>query len=172
MYELLFSSQKPKVKDFRKHCFNVLFPRIRQKLTNKMKEENQQAITDRDNQIQAHQQKTLRLNEQIDGLIKNRHVPRRRYFDKLLCFTKNNSREVHPYYVIRCQYRQLEKYKNGLKLRYPSMEEAGRCDVPNAIHRWNMFKSEVIEKTSYYKNDFSLTEEKRELFETVLDVAI
>ena len=126
MYELLFSSQKPKVKDFRKHCFNVLFPWIRQKLTNKMKEENQQAITDRDNQIQAHQQKTLRLNEQIDGLIKNRHVPRRRYFGKLLCFTKNNSREVHPYYVIRCQYRQLEKYKNGLKLCYPSMEEAGR----------------------------------------------
>ena len=50
------------------------------------------------------------------------------------------------------------------------MKEAGRCDDPNAIHRWNIFKSEVIEKPNYYKNYFSLTEEKRELLETVLDV--
>ena len=32
------------------------------------------------------------------------------------------------------------------------MEEAGKCDDPNAIHRWNIFKSEVIEKPNYYKN--------------------
>ena len=49
----------------------------------------------------------------------------------------------------RCQNRQLEKYKRCLKLRYPNMEEAGRCDDPNAIHRWNIFKSEVIEKPNY-----------------------
>ena len=30
MYELLFSSQQPKAKDFRRHCFNVLFPHARQ----------------------------------------------------------------------------------------------------------------------------------------------
>ena len=52
------------------------------------------------------------------------------------------------------------------------MEEAGRCDDPNAIHQWNIFKSEVIEKPNYYKNHFSLMEEKRELLETVLDVTI
>ena len=28
MYELLFSSQQPKAKDFRKHCSNVLFPQV------------------------------------------------------------------------------------------------------------------------------------------------
>ena len=33
---------------------------------------------------------------------------------------------------------------------------------------WNIFKREVIEKPNYYKNHFSLTEEKRELLETVL----
>ena len=52
------------------------------------------------------------------------------------------------------------------------MEEAGRCDDPNAIHRWNIFKSEVNEKLTYYKNHFSLTEEKRKLLEAVLDVNI
>ena len=35
MYELLFSSQQPKAKDFRRHCYNVLFPHVRQQLSGK-----------------------------------------------------------------------------------------------------------------------------------------
>ena len=150
---------------------------LTKKGTEKLQEEHQKAITGHDNQIQAlelanekHQQKMLRLNEEIDDLIKNRQVPCRGYFDNVLCFIEKSSKEVHPYHVIRGQYRQLEKYKKCLKLHYSSMEEVGRCDDPNAIHRWNIFKSEVIEKPNYYKNYFSLTEEKRELLETVLDV--
>ena len=50
------------------------------------------------------------------------------------------------------------------------MEEVDKCDDPNAIHRWNRFKSELIEKPNHYKNYFSLTEEKRELLEAVLDI--
>ena len=50
------------------------------------------------------------------------------------------------------------------------MEEVGRHDDSNAVHRWNIFKREVIEKPNYYKNNFSLTEEKWELLETILDV--
>ena len=64
MYEILFSSQQPKAKDFRRHCCNVLFPHFQHQLKNKIQEEHQQAITDRENQIQAleftnekHQQK-------------------------------------------------------------------------------------------------------------------
>ena len=76
MKEIVFSSQQPKAKDHRGHCCNVLFPYFRQQLTNKIQEEHQQAITDCDNQIQAHQQKILRLNEDIDDLINNRHVAR------------------------------------------------------------------------------------------------
>ena len=83
-------------------------------------------IEEKDNQIQAHQHKILKLNEEIGLLIKNRHVPRRGYFDNVSCFIKKNSKETHPYYVIRCQYRQLEKYKKLLKLRYPDIEETGR----------------------------------------------
>ena len=165
MYEIVFSSQQPKAKDFRRHCCNVLFPHVQQYLANKMKEDHQQAIEEKDNQIQ---QKILRLNEEIDDLIKNKHVARRGYFDNVLCFIKKNSKEAHPYYVIRCQYRQLEKYKKCLKLRYPNMEEAGRCDDPNAIHRWNIFKREVIEKPNCYKSHFGQMEKKRELLETVL----
>ena len=157
----------------------MLFPQIRRQLTDKIKKEHQQVIEVKDNQIQAlqttneaHQQKILRLNEEMDDLIKNRHVPRRGYFDNVLCFIKQNSKEAHSYYVIRCQYRQLQKYKRCLKLRYPNMEVADECDNPNAIHWWNLFKPEVIEKPNYQKSHFSLTEEKRELLETMLDVTI
>lgn len=76
-FQLLFSSQKPKAKDFRKHCFNVMFPHTRQQLTNKMDEDHQQAIieiqgghqqaiTDRDNRIQAIQY------ENVEGAGANR----------------------------------------------------------------------------------------------------
>ena len=52
------------------------------------------------------------------------------------------------------------------------MEVADERDDPNAIHRWNMFKPEVIKKPNYYRNHFSLTKEKQELLETALDVII
>ena len=176
---VIIKSKKPKGKALKKHILKDIVPRGLDARIKEIQRKHQQAIADRDNQIQAleftnekHQQKILKLNNEIDELIKNRDVPRRGYFDNVLCFIKKNSGEVHPYYVIRCQYRQLEKYKKCLKLRYPNMEEAGRCDDPNAIHRWNIFKSEVIEKPNYYKNHFSLTEEKRELLEDVLDVTI
>ena len=90
----------------------------------------------------------------------------------MLCFIKKNSKQVHPYSVIRCKYRQLEKYKRWLKLRYPKLEEADRCVDPNPIHRWNIFKHELIEKPNYYKNHFSLTEEKEEILEIILGVTI
>ena len=92
----------------------------------KTQKEHRLAITDRDNQIQAleftneeHKQEILRLNEEIYHLIANRHVARRGCFNNMLCFIKKNSEEAHPYYVIQCQHRQLEKHK--LKLLYPSM---------------------------------------------------
>ena len=75
-----------------------MFPQIRRQLTNKMKEEDQQANTGRDNQIQAlefinekHQQEILRLNEEINDLIANRYVALRGCFDNVLCFIKKNS---------------------------------------------------------------------------------
>ena len=51
MHEIVFSSQQPKAKDFRRHYCNVLFPHVRQQLANKIQKEHQQAITDRDNQM-------------------------------------------------------------------------------------------------------------------------
>ena len=83
-----------------------------------IQEKHQQAIKEKDNQIQAlefsneaHQQKILGPNKEIDDLIATRHAARRGSFDSLLCSIINKSGGVHPYYVIRCQYKQLEKHK-------------------------------------------------------------
>ena len=121
---------------------------------------------------EEERQKILRLNEEIHDLIANRPVARRGCFDNELCFIKKESGQVHPYYIFQCQYWQLEKHKRWLKLRCPNMELADKYDDPNAIPRWCTFKREVIKKPNYYKNHFSLIEEKRELLETALDVNI
>ena len=69
-----------------------MFPHLRQWLTKKIQEDHQQAIEEKHNQIQSleftnekNQPKILRLNKEIDDLIKNRHVARRRgCFDNVL----------------------------------------------------------------------------------------
>ena len=53
MCELLFSSQQPKAKEFRKHYCKVMFAHVLQQLTNKIQKDHQQAIEERENQIQA-----------------------------------------------------------------------------------------------------------------------
>ena len=83
----------------------------------RIQEEHQQAIKGPDNQIQAleftneaHQQEILRLNEEINDLIANRHIACCECFGNVLCLIKKNGKEVHSYYVIQCQHRQLEKH--------------------------------------------------------------
>ena len=71
MYELLFSSQQPKAKNFRRHCSNVLFPHVRQQLSDKSHAMEIEDLTSHvqaleftnEEERQAHQQQILRLNE-------------------------------------------------------------------------------------------------------------
>ena len=71
MYELLFSSQQPKARNFRRHCLNVLFPHVRQQLSDKSHAMETEDLTGHvqaleftnEEERQAHQQQILRLNE-------------------------------------------------------------------------------------------------------------
>ena len=60
MYELFFSSQQPMAKDFRRHCFNVLFPHVRQQLSDKSHAMEIEGLTNRVQAVEitneAHQQ--------------------------------------------------------------------------------------------------------------------
>ena len=69
MYELLFSSQQPKAKDFRKRCCNVMFPHTRQQLTEKLVHDlrcgQQQPIEKQYHQITAIQYQNVGLHSEI-----------------------------------------------------------------------------------------------------------
>ena len=65
MYELVFSSQQPLAKEFRKHCCNVMFPHIRKELVDKMQEDHQKAIEQRDTRIQAIEYENVGLQGEI-----------------------------------------------------------------------------------------------------------
>ena len=92
--EIAVCSKKPRVVAFVKW--------LTKKGVEKIQEEHQQTITDRDSQIKTlefrneeHQQKILRLNKEIENLIKNRYVARHGRFDNMLCFIKKNSGKGH-----------------------------------------------------------------------------
>lgn len=72
IYELLFSRQQPKAKEFRKHCLNVSFPDFRQQLTVKLYAVKIEDLTNRvqaldftnEDERQTHQQQILKFNEE------------------------------------------------------------------------------------------------------------
>ena len=65
MYELLFSSQQPKQKAFRRHCCNGMFPRIRKELASRMNEDHQQAIEE----IQGQHQQGIEKKDAVTALM-------------------------------------------------------------------------------------------------------
>ena len=122
-YELLFSSQQLLVKAFRKHCCKVIFPHIRQKLPDKMKEEKEAALAllndelqDRGNQLALisdemakSQRKILKLKQNIAVLqvaverLKRRVVPHledTRKDNGITIIQKNNGDPEYPYIAI------------------------------------------------------------------------
>ena len=107
----------------------MLSPHVRQQLSNKLHAMEIEDLTSRaqalestnEEERQTHQQQILRLNEDHRQSIEekeqevmtsaNRNVALRGCFDNVLYYIKKNSGEVHQYYVIQYQYRQLEKHK-------------------------------------------------------------
>ena len=81
MYAIV-KSKKDKDKALKKHILKDIVPREFDARIEEIQEKHRQAITDRDNQIQIlefrneeHQHIILKLNKEIDDIIKNRYVP-------------------------------------------------------------------------------------------------
>ena len=148
MYELVFSSQQQKAKAFRKYCCNEMFPRIHKQLVDKMQEDHQKAIEDRDNRIQTIQHENVGLQGEIRNarrtitdLIENRHVARCGEYDNILVGVQKNNpieddakKSRHAFYIIRFQKRRKGFLMARLKKEYPYMSEKGTCEDPNAVH--------------------------------------
>ena len=183
MYELAFTSQQKEAKEFRKYCFNVMFPQIRdhfeQLAINGKDREHQLAIEDvrREHQLaianreREHQQVIEEKDDEIQNLIQNRHVPHIGEHDNILCaIDKNTAEEHHPYYMIRCQRMRLQKRINILRAKYPDMIiKRPEYDAANAVICWVRFK-QYIGRENYHRNHFSLDEDSRDVFEDTFDI--
>ena len=76
MYELLFSSQQPKTKALRRYCYNVLFPHVRQQLSDKSHAMETEDFTGYVQALEitneAHQEEILRLKEEYKQTIEEK----------------------------------------------------------------------------------------------------
>ena len=184
MYELLFKSQQPKAKEFRRYCCNEMFPKIRnQLLYQRLEEKNAQLALLNDDlaesqdlvkqleynntglqgEIRAKDQEIERRIDENADLIANRHVPRRNGIDNVLVvIEKNEPNEegkegMFPYYIIRSKKSHLAILISNLRQKYPLMEvKEPQIEDANAIHRWNRFKEDYLQKDDYFRNHFTL----------------
>ena len=159
VYRLLFLSQHPKAKDFRRHRCNVLFPHVRQQFTNKIKEDHQQAIEGKDasiallnDDLQNREYKHVALQAQRDvyqaELQKcqdtiphlKTHVPHARDLGKgnIIIIVRKHTLSAND------KYHDLPYY---VKLRwcdqhFPDHEVIVEIDNPISIHAFNRFEEE------------------------------
>ena len=120
LYCSLLRRKMPSAEAFMEWVVEAVLPLEVRKLASDIEEKDAE-LPHRDDPIETlefmneeYQQKILKLKEEINDLIANRYVARCGCFDNVLCSIKKNSKEVHLYYVIRCQHRQLEKHKRPL----------------------------------------------------------
>ena len=160
MYELLFPSQQPKPKHFRRRCLNLMFPHILQQLTNKMEEDHQLTITVHGNEIRAIQYENVVLQAQIDV----HHAQLQRCEDTIThlrafyvgfagdpgkddiiinmrkhTISTNDRYHDLPDYVSRIQRRKSYVKLRWLNQQFPGHEVIVEIDSPNSIQAFNRY---------------------------------
>ena len=174
MHELVFSSQQQKAKAFRKYCCNEMFPRIRKQLVDKMQEDHQQAITDRNNRVQAIEYENVGLqgeikakDQQIEASQHKIAEPVERYVDHCRSPSRDNiviivrkhttpeNDKYHnlPYYIARIQRRKRYVKLQWLERHFPDYEVIVEIGNPNSIHAFNRFeeKGHVERKFNHFR---------------------
>ena len=156
MYEIVFSSQRLNAKDFRRHCCNLLFPHVRQQLTNKMKEDHQQAIEEKDaaiallnDDLQNRKYENVGLQGEIRAKDQQLAALQRRYVgylsdeDKnngISIIAKNNEKEEYPYISIFGQHGYRRHKARVLLARNKGSTLFADRDTPNAIVTYNLWR--------------------------------
>ena len=170
--EIAVRSRKPKAV--------ALVNWLAKKGVEKLEEDHQKAIEERDSRIQAIEYENVGLQGEIrnarrtiTNLLENRHVARCGEYDNILVGVQKNKpieddgkKSRHAFDMMRCQKRRKGLLMARLKKEYPYMSEKRTCEDPNAVHRWCWFKEDVLREDKYYQNHFSLdTLTKREFEE-------
>ena len=175
MYELVFSSQQPLAKKFRKHCCNVMFPHKRQQLTDKLLEDHQKVIEGRDTRIQAIENKNAGLQGEITAYQAQLQVSQNRITELVERYVdycrnpgkdniviivrkhttpKNAKYHNFPYYISRIQRHKRYVKLQWLERHFPDHEVIVEIDNPNSIHAFNRLEEEEPIERKY--NHFRL----------------
>ena len=156
MHELIFGSQQPKAKNFRKHCCNVMFPQIRQQLAIKTKEKHQQAVEEKDAAIAPHNdglrnceyknvglQGKIRAKDQQIAVLQRLYVGYLSDEDKnngISIIAKNNEEEEYPYISI-CRQHGFRRHKVRVVL---TRNQGGTLfadgDTPDTLVTYNFWR--------------------------------
>ena len=132
MYELLFSSQQPKQKAFRRHCCNGVFPRIRKELASKMNEDHQQAIEE----IQGQHQQGIEKKDAVTALMNDDLQDRDNQMQaiKYENVALQAQRNVYQAELKRCQYTIIH-----LRTRYvPHARDPGKDNIIIIVRKHNI----------------------------------
>ena len=179
--EMVFRSRKSKALPLVKW--------LTKKGVEKLQEDHQKAIEERDTRIQAIEYENVGLQGEIRNgrrtitdLIENRHVPRSGAIGTVLVVAEKNAGEDtkeqkkaknFDKYMLRCQKKQVDGRLSLLRAKYPNMVVLEpRCDDGNAIHVWNRFKQRVLTKKIYFRNHFRLPPDAEELFEDMFGILV
>ena len=159
MYELLFSSQHPKAKNFRRHCLNVLFPHVRQKLSDKSHAMEIEDLTScvqaleftNEEERQAHQQQVLRLNEDHQQAIEEKDATTALLNDDL----KNREHDDVALKAQRDVYKeQLQKCQDiitHLRTRYVDhAKDPGKDNIVMIIEKNTTPEEDELYEYPYY----------------------
>ena len=169
---------------YRKPKTVALVKWLAKKGVEKLQEDHQKAIEERDARIQAIEYKNVGLQDEIRNtrrtiidLIENRHVARCGEYDNILVGVQKNKpieddakKSRHAFYMMRCQKRRKGFLMARLKKEFPYMSEKGTCEDPNAVHRWCGFKEDVLGEENYYRNHFSLDRTTKREFEELFGI--
>ena len=173
LYCLLLRSKMKKAEPFMDWVVETILPREVRKLAQHIKDNNiqhQLAIEAKDTALELVNNDLQAIQYELER-IRPRCVERRGDYDNILVpFVKNKTDEVYPYYMIRCQYRNLDKQTNMLRVKYPNMRVKGEYDDPNTVHHWVTFKKDILGKDNYHFNHFRLDGEHRDLFEGMFNI--
>ena len=144
MYELLFSSQQTKAKDFRRHCFNVLFSHVRQQLSDKSHDMEIEDLT-------GHIQALEFTNEAHRQAIKEKDATIALFNDDL----KNQKHDTVALQAQRDVYKeQLQECQDiitHLKTRHvPHAKDPGKYNIIIIVRRHTTFAKDKFHNLPYY----------------------
>ena len=153
MYEALFGSQQPLAKKLRKHCCNVMFPHIRQQLTDKIVEERQRTVTDRITVLEEgiqHRDEQIVVFENRIAHLRQRYVNHARDpgLDNIVIIVRKHTTSKEDlyfhlsYYISRIQRRKWYVKLRWLEQHFPDHKVIVEIDNPNSIRAFNRFQEE------------------------------